>query len=91
MPTPTLVIVETHRPGSSRRYPFGRVVEGWFIQDSDGVIWLTEPDGTKLGPHDSMRPYGSLDARQTAATLLKDKYARGRSDFGRKIEYPEGF
>ena len=81
------LIVQTARPGS-RAYPHGATAEGYWMQDGD-FVWLTSENGTKLG--DSRRLEPGADAVTIARLLLKNSLGRKRSDFNRKLVYPEGF
>jgi hypothetical protein len=80
------LIVQTHRPKSSSQYPYGRVIEGYWIE-KDGYVWITTESGVRTGEKRIIPP--DTEPKIIAMLLMKSLDGKRSSNFNRQLNYPE--
>jgi hypothetical protein len=78
------LIVQTHRPKSSSQYPYGRVIEGWWIE-KDGYVWMTTESGVRTGEERKLEE--GVEPKIIAMLLMKSLDGKRNSDFNRRLDY----
>ena len=82
------IIVQVARPRPSAQF-YGRVEEAKYSED-DGFVQLYSMEDRSLGRKFRRKIVPPLNARETAAILLRSKVDWRSSSFNRKIIYPKG-
>jgi hypothetical protein len=83
------ITIQTAKPRPSAGF-HGRVEEGKFAE-VDGSIQLYSMDDRSLGRKFCRKIVPPLNARETAAILLRSKVNWKSSSFSRPLIYPKGF
>ncbi len=80
------LIIQVTRPGKT--YQYGRVEEGYWLEDDQDFVWLCTESGVKKPDHKRKVPPGA-DPKTIACLLLKQSVGKKQNDFNRKIIYPQ--
>ena len=83
------ITIQTAKPRPSERF-YGAVAEGKYAE-VDGGVQLYSMDDRSLGRKYFRKIVPPLNARETAAILLRSKVDWKSSSFGRQLIYPKGF